>query len=77
MTKTTEEITKLRDAIQAEIDRLPSHNMFGGSNEQEVEEGKRCIQDLNRVIEGKKPIGVEVPSWIDGDDLYLLKDWEG
>lgn len=77
MTKTTEEITKLRDIIQAELDRLPSHDIFGGSNEQDIHDGEGHIQDLNRVLEGKKSIGEEVASWIDGDDLYLLSDYVG
>lgn len=73
--KTTEEITALRDTIQAELDRLPSHDIFGGSNEQGIHESEGHIQDLNRVLEGKKPIGEEVVSWIDGDDIYLLNDY--
>ena len=77
MTKTTEEITALRDTIQAEIDRLPSHNIFGGSNAKEIEESKKDIQDLNRVLEGKEPLGPGVLSWIEGSDDYLLKDYMG
>ncbi len=77
MTKTTEEITALRDTIQAEIDRLPSHDIWGDSNAQGIHEGEEHIRDLNLVLEGKEPLGRVVPSWIDGDDIYLLKDYEG
>lgn len=77
MTKTTEEITAMRDAIQAEVDRLPPRNIFGDDNAQDILDGKKYVQDLNRVLEGKKPMGEEVESWIDGDDLYLLQDWAG
>ncbi len=77
MTKTTEEITAMRDAIRAEVDRLPPRNIFGDDNAQDIHDGNSYVQDLNRVLEGKAPIGEEVESWIEGDDLHLLQDWAG
>lgn len=77
MTKTVEEITALRDAIKEEIGRLPPRNVFGYDNAQDIHDGESYVQDLDRVLEGKSAIGEEVPSWIDGDDDYLLGDWAG
>lgn len=77
MTKTTEEITALRDVIQAEIDRLPPKNIFGDSNAQDIKDGEKYIQDLNRLLEGKETLGAEVESWYEGPDDWYLKDWAG
>lgn len=69
------ECKRLRDAIAADLDRLPVRNIFGESNAKDRAWMRRLIQDFDRVLTGDDAQMEEVKSWLAGKDSWFLTDY--
>jgi hypothetical protein len=62
--RTDEEIQKMIDTLQKEIDGLPAKNIFGDSNAEAIKESKEWIYKLERAKDKRLPVSPH-------DDVYL------
>ena len=69
--RTDEEIKKLIDTLQAEVDDLPEHNIFGDSNAEGKSESENWIKDLKIALTFKV---LPDNKWNDVR-LWLLKEY--
>lgn len=66
--RSKEDIQKMIDIIQAELDVLPECDAFGDSNEESRKDSKLQIKELKEALDGQLPRdnGSEVYTWLIG-----------
>jgi len=69
------ECKRLRDAIAADLERVPVRDVFGTSNAKEKAWMRRLVQDFDRVLAGDDAQMEEVKSWLAGEDSWFLNDF--
>ena len=74
-TKQYAECKWLRDAIAADLKRLPAYDVFGTSNAKDKTWMRRLVRDFDRVLAGDDAQTEEVKSWLAGKDSWYLNDY--
>ena len=70
-----EKAEKLLSALEKEMERLPDHDIFGGSNIEHKELATAAIADLRLFLDESRCMTMEVHSYLHGGDDYMLGDW--
>ena len=63
--KTQDEIDKMIEALEAEVERVPPTNVFGDSNKEQIDEIEEWIDQLTNYPNVKQTNG-EVIAWLKG-----------